>query len=937
MADVDRESRRRTFLSVVLGTLFLLPKFLVAQHYTVLKQFTGADGASPRASLTLSGDTLYGTTRNGGSSGLGTVFKLSTNGTGHTMLKHFAGSDGSEPWGSLLLSGGVLYGTTFSGGASGLGTVFKVNTDGTSFTVLRNFTGSDGSRLLAGLVLSGSTLYGTTQMGGSSNSGTVFTMNNDGTGFSVLKHFGGSDGIYPALGNLVLSGGVLYGTTEWGGSYGDGTVFRLNTNGTGFTVLKHLTGTNGAWPRSGLILAENTLYGATFWGGNTGAGTVFKIDTGGGGFTVIKHFNYDDGSAPYGALTIWGNMLYGTTRWGGGENGGTIFKLNTDGSAFTVLKHMAPENGVEPYAGLTMSGKTMYGTASAGGDQDGVVFARALAPKLNAISNFTVNPGQAIAFPATTTPTVPISQSVSFSLVSPPAGATISGAGLFHWRPSLAQAGTVNELTILASDNDTPPLSSTISFQVNVNSLTSVALGQGSKEGAGFKFGVSGAAGPDYVLLASSNLIHWTDIATNESPVMPFEFTDTSLLARNRYYRARVEAEHFGVLSINIITNPEPVLSRYFGIGLTGLGDSIVAGRYPIPGGVGTPTTNVSALRYSGDGALLTALTNPVALGNGDNEHFGTVLAKLGNDRIIASGRDASGKKVVYLFSTNGALLNTITNLEASSSFGNAVAGLGTDRVLVGDVFEIAGRLPTFYGKVDIFDTNGTLITTITNPTAGHNLSGPLIQDSPARPLAAVGEDKILVGNFLADIGATDSGEAYLFNTNGALLTSFTNPAPSYLSGFGYSVAAVGQDRVLIGAYRNSDQKTNGGAAYLLGLDGSLLATFKSPASQTNDGFGRMVAALGENRILIGGYDILSGHAYGAVYVFNTNGTLLTVLTDTRPNAPYGQAFAKSIATVGTDRVAVGAPTVSYDVLGGFVSFPEGTVHVYQLGILNPP
>ena len=106
-------------------------------------------------------------------------------------------------------------GRRISGGSSDAGTVFKVNTDGTGYTVLKNFTGSDGADPSCGPdVLSGSTLYGTTHYGGSSDDGTVFKLNTDGTGYTVLKNFTGSDGAYPYAG-LTLSGSVLYGTTGW--------------------------------------------------------------------------------------------------------------------------------------------------------------------------------------------------------------------------------------------------------------------------------------------------------------------------------------------------------------------------------------------------------------------------------------------------------------------------------------------------------------------------------------------------------------------------------------------------------------------------------------------------------------------------------------------------------------------------------------------------
>ena len=178
-----------------------------------------------------SGNTLYGTTPSGGTSLNGTVFAVSTDGTGFRTLHSFTGgSDGANPKAELILSGNTLYGTANFGGTSDVGTVFVVNTDGTGFRVLHNFTnGSDGATPIAGLILSGNTLYGTASSGGTSLYGTVFAVNTDGTGFRVLHNFTyGSDGATPVA-ELILSSNILYGTAFGGGSSGDGTVFSLST------------------------------------------------------------------------------------------------------------------------------------------------------------------------------------------------------------------------------------------------------------------------------------------------------------------------------------------------------------------------------------------------------------------------------------------------------------------------------------------------------------------------------------------------------------------------------------------------------------------------------------------------------------------------------------------------------------------------------------
>lgn len=346
--------------------------------YTVLKHFAGADGANPAyAGLTLSGSTLYGATYFGGTSNFGTLFRVNTDGTGYTVLKQFTGGNGANPNTGLTISGGLLYGTTENGGSSGVGTVFKVNTDGTGYTLLHNFTDApDGAYPDGVLTLSDRVLYGTTYRGGSSSEGTVFKLNTNGTGYAVLKNFATitGDGTNPDAG-LALSDGVLYGTTYYGGSSGSGTVFKLSTNGTGYAVLMKFASSNGYAP-VGLTLADSVLYGTTIYGGSLnggspGVGTVYKMNTDGTGYSALKTFDLTtlDAEHPYG-LTLSGNVLYGTTFQGGSSNYGTLFKMNTDGSGYSLLKEFAFSDGRAPIGGLTLSGGVLYGTALSGGNSN---------------------------------------------------------------------------------------------------------------------------------------------------------------------------------------------------------------------------------------------------------------------------------------------------------------------------------------------------------------------------------------------------------------------------------------------------------------------------------------------------------------------------------------------------------------------------------------
>jgi len=351
--------------------------------FTNLHSFTSAsDGANPYAGLVLSGNTLYGTAYVGGSSGYGTVFAVNTDGTGFTNLHNFTSvTDGGYPYAGLILSGNALYGTAVSGGSSDNGTVFKINTDGSGFTNLHDFASdSDGANPYAGLTLSDNVLYGATAYGGSSGKGSVFALNTDGSGFTNLHSLIASDGANPYA--VFLSGHTLYVTAYAGGSSGYGTVFALNTDGTSVTNLHSFTSSDGANPVAGLILSGNAVYGTTSYGGSLGKGTVFAVNTDGSGFTNLHSFtttppigNNSDGANPYAGLTVRGNTRYGTTSSGGGSGWGTVFAINADGTGFTNLHSFTYSDGAAPWSGLVLSGNTLYGTAMQGGRYgNGTVF-----------------------------------------------------------------------------------------------------------------------------------------------------------------------------------------------------------------------------------------------------------------------------------------------------------------------------------------------------------------------------------------------------------------------------------------------------------------------------------------------------------------------------------------------------------------------------------
>jgi hypothetical protein len=201
--------------------------------------------------------------------------------------------------------------------------------------------------------------------------------------FTSLHHFTNNiEGYWPEA-TVLAVGDRLFGTTLTHNP-GAGTVFALNTDGTGFTVLKTFNGgAGGGNPYSGLIESEGTLYGTLAAGGTGLRGAVFAITTNGTGFTILHSFTTtsgplstnSDGAGPHADLVLSGDTLFGAAQIGGNSGAGTVFAVKTNGTGFTTLHHFAAISGIsetnsegaKPVTSLVVSGDTLYGVAGIGG------------------------------------------------------------------------------------------------------------------------------------------------------------------------------------------------------------------------------------------------------------------------------------------------------------------------------------------------------------------------------------------------------------------------------------------------------------------------------------------------------------------------------------------------------------------------------------------
>lgn len=372
-----RTARAPLALVVVLVLGVVTIQSVQAQTFKVLFNFTGsADGESPYGSLVRdTAGNLYGTTEAGGTSGAGTVFKVNKSGT-HTVLYSFkGGSDGANPYvGVIRDAAGNLYGTTANGGASGLGTVFKLTKTGNEKVLYSFAGGSDGCYPYGGLLRDAAgNLYGTTEVCGASGVGTVFKLTNTGKE-TVLHSFAGgsSDGEFPSFTSLLMdTSGNLYGVAEQGGTDNLGVVYKLSKSGKLKVLHSFAGGTSDGCDVFGtpVMDAEGNLYGTANACGSAHVGIVWKVSQK-SKETVLHTFTAgsSDGAEPIAGVIMDANgNLYGDTYQGGSANLGTVYKLNKTGKV-TLLHTFTGPDGDYPYSGVIRdSAGNLYGTTIHGG------------------------------------------------------------------------------------------------------------------------------------------------------------------------------------------------------------------------------------------------------------------------------------------------------------------------------------------------------------------------------------------------------------------------------------------------------------------------------------------------------------------------------------------------------------------------------------------
>jgi uncharacterized repeat protein (TIGR03803 family) len=389
---------------IVLFTLIVCSPCFASSFKVIYFFQGGTDGSIPTGLMAEKDGYLYGGTSWGGADSCGTIFKLSQHGTKAILYNFEGGSDGCGPENALALGpDGNFYGTTAEG-ASGYGTIFKISPQG-QLTTLYAFRGepNDITLVMGPLAFdSEGNLYGVgfggaNPCGTSLGCGAVFQLSTDGAETILYNFSGPPDGAGPA-GPIVLSNGIMYGTTEGGGdstcnpTFGCGTAYSLNLAANSETVLYTFEESGGVSPTGLVTDGQGNFYGDAASGGTheSEAGVLFDLTSGQDGWTesVLHDFGGPhDGWEPAAGLVLRAGNVYGASNGGGSGFGseGTVFKISPSKQETILHSFIGHEGtrrhpgGVGPTGVVSFGNGDLYGTTGGGGTGDcgggcGVVF-----------------------------------------------------------------------------------------------------------------------------------------------------------------------------------------------------------------------------------------------------------------------------------------------------------------------------------------------------------------------------------------------------------------------------------------------------------------------------------------------------------------------------------------------------------------------------------
>jgi uncharacterized repeat protein (TIGR03803 family) len=263
-------------------------------------------------------------------------------------IHSFDGTNGATPKGTLTLVNNTLYGYTSAGGKHGKGVIFKMDDTGKDFKVVYDYQDGEDNGLgneshHDAMYYYDSALYGAALYGGIKNNGVIFKINSDGDGYQPIHIFNGGpdDGAHPHSGVIALDS-FFYGMTAEGGKGVKGTIYKMKPDGSQYSMLYSFEKETGHNPHGRLTLGSDghTLFGTTKTGGADNVGVIFSYDLSDSNYKVIHTFQKDKNNGhttEHGYLVLADYKLFGMTNFGGEKDKGVIYSINEDGTDFKII------------------------------------------------------------------------------------------------------------------------------------------------------------------------------------------------------------------------------------------------------------------------------------------------------------------------------------------------------------------------------------------------------------------------------------------------------------------------------------------------------------------------------------------------------------------------------------------------------------------------
>ena len=332
-----------------------------------------------------------------------------------------------------------------------------------------------------------------------------------------------------------------------------------------------------------------------------------------------------------------------------------------------------------------------------------------------------------------------------------------------------------------------------------------------------------------------------------------------------------------------IVENPHPSESDWFGHSLATLSESSFVVGVPQYDGDFTDEGIVYAFENFDDyehPSLM--ITNPLPSAYAS---FGRSLLTIGTNRIVIGAPQSGNDGCVFVYDQQGILLTTITNPSPlGEMFGESIASINNETILIGDPYDDTGAENA--GQAYLFDLSGNLLQTITNPT-------PAMHENFSIEVASDNKNTFYIGSPVDDLGGGNLGSIYIYNTNGIMNGFITNHAPMEIMHFGDIISAF-SGGIAVGS---PDENNGCGQVYLYSSSGNLVTNIANPHPGDWDRFGQAICSFGCNKLLIGAVqDSIIESDAGMAYLFDISGNHL--LSITNGSITSGDAYGSSFCVL---------------------------------------